>query len=239
MMEHRIEPPLGSRPRRLAVLASIALAGLLIPPDAAMAASPSPLFRAPNPDRGGRTAAAEPEEEVEWEWGEEEEEEEEEEEVELELEEGEEEIEVELEFEEEAPRATPRPGRQAECALRDASARVVASDTSDSLHLSLRYVSPEPVRVEVHYSVDGVRGATRLDPMTLRATRHGRIDYTEHPGGQRMSKLRTAHTLVVTLEASGASRFCRRHSTKRLTSKQHGHGRTVWSEASRHPRARS
>ena len=236
-MEHRIEPLAGTSLRRLAALLSIALAGLLIVGDPGAAAAPFAF--APSPGAGGQTSAmAEPEEEVEWEWGEEEEEEEEEEEVEWEWgEEGEEEIEVELEFEERAPVATKSAYRQTECALQDTSARVVTSDVGDSLHLFLRYASREPVRIEVNYSVDGARGATSLDPITLRATRHGRVDYTEHPSARRMSQIQAAHTLAVTIEVPGAPRSCRRYPTSRLTPR-HSYAHTVWSEAARRPQSR-
>lgn len=236
-MEHRIASPeslAGSPPRRLAALTSIALAGLLIAGGAAPGAT-APASPAPIPSQAGRTPAeAELEEEVEWEWSEREEEEEEE--VEGPLEGSDEEIEVELEFEEKAPPAPSGSGHGAECAVRSASARVVASDLSDTLHLWLSYASREPVRVEIHYSVDGRRGVAHLDPMTLPATRHGRIDYTERPGGRRMSKVRAAQVLFVTLEASGAPRSCRRYATRRLTRRERRSSHTVWSEARRRPR---
>jgi len=229
-MEHRVEPLAGLPLRRLAALLSLALAGFLIASGAASAAT-APTVPTPEPDHGGPAPAeAEPEEEVEWEWSEEEEE------VEWPFEEGEEEIEVELEFEDETPLVPKHPGHAAECALQDTSARVVASDLKDMLHLRLRYASREPVRVEVHYAVEGTRRAAHLNPMTLRPARHGRVDYTEHPGLRRMSRLRAARTLVVTIEMPGASRVCPRYTTKRLTSKQHGPTQTVWSEARRRPR---
>ena len=232
-MEHRIEPPVGSSLRRLAAPISVALASFLIGSGAAAAAT-APIMPTPGPDHGGLTPAeAEPEEEVEWEWSEEEEEE-----VEWPFEEGEEEIEVELEFEEKARLAPNGSAQTTECVVQSASARVVASDVSDALHLRLRYASREPVRVAVHYSVEGTQKAAHLDPMTLPATRHGTIDYTERPGGRRMSKLRAAHALFVTIEASDAPRSCRRYSTRRLTHKERRPTRTVWSEARSRPRIR-
>jgi hypothetical protein len=232
-MEHRVEPLSRLPLRRLAALASIALVGLLIAGAGTAAAATRPIAPAPSPGHPGQTsAAAEPEEEVEWEWGEEEEEE-----VEWPFEEGGE-IEVELEFEEEASLVPNRPGYAAGCALQNASARVVASDLEDMLHLSLRYASREPVRVEVHYGFKGRWRAVHLYPVTLRPARHGRVDYTEHPGFRRMSKLRAARALLVTIEMPGASHACPRYATKRLTSKRHGPTKTVWSEARRRPRAR-
>lgn len=232
-MEHRVELLAGLPLRRLAALLSVALVGFLIASGAAAAAT-APTVPTPGPDHGGPTPAeAEPEEEVEWEWSEEEEEE-----VEWPFEEGEEEIEVELEFDEKAPLAPQASAQATECVVQSASAQVVASDLSDTLHLRLRYASREPVRVEVHYSVEGTQRAAHLDPMTLPATRRGTIDYTERPGGRRMSKLRAAHALFVTIEASGAPRSCRRYSTRRLTHRERRSSRTVWSEAHRRPRSR-
>jgi hypothetical protein len=228
-MEHRIDPHSGLRLRPLAALLSIAIGVALV---ACAIAAAAPRHLSPADANGGpRGAAAEEvEEEVEWEWGEEE--------VEWEFEEGEEEVEVELEFEEEASRAREGAGPPAGCALQGTSARVVASDTSDTLRLSLRYASRESVRVAIHYSMEGAGGAAHLVPSTLHATRHGRLDYTEHPGAHRMSKLRDAHTLVVSIETPGAPDSCRHYSTKRLTSRRHGHAHIVWSETPQHPGAR-
>jgi hypothetical protein len=214
-MEHGIEPSAGSAPRRFAALLSIALVGLLIVGAAVAAAAGAP---APVPSRGGlASAAAEAEEEVEWP-----------------LEEGEGEIEVELEFEEAPPLPTGSEPA-AECVVQSARARVVASDVSNTLRLSLRYASRQPVHVEVHYGAGGARRAAPLDPMTLPATRHGRIDYSERPGDRRMSEVRAARALFVTVEASGPS--CRSHSTRRLTQRERRPTRTVWSEAPRRPLA--
>lgn len=134
----------------------------------------------------------------------------------------------EVEEPEEEPEESGPPPE--ECNLYATTAHVVASDSNDSVHLTVRYEAGEATDVKVEYWLKGGRGSFQLKPLRRHLSTRGTIQGNESLSAPEMAKVRAARVFVIHLEIPGLSQYCERYFTRRLTVK-HGDGsRTTWSE---------
>jgi hypothetical protein len=136
-----------------------------------------------------------------------------------------EEGEAELPEEESEESAPPE-----ECNLYATSARIVASDRNDSVHLTVGYEAGEATNVKVEYWLKGGRGSFQLKPLRRHMSTGGTIQGSELLSTPEMAKVRMARVFVVHLDIPGLSQYCKRYSTLRLTAKRENGNRTTWSE---------
>ncbi len=193
------------RSRPLAALACIAFAISLagaasLAQPAGASPRPTPLTRAVAPSSSPSAAAEEEEPEGE-------------------------ELEEEEEEEEESEAATLPP---AECLLRTATARIIASETHDSVSLAVRYTSYAPSEVTVEYWLKGGRGSLQLGKVRERFAAKGLFHLSEHLGARAMAKARAARAFIVSLDVPAAPSYCDRYAIRRLTLRRVADGQTEW-----------
>lgn len=131
------------------------------------------------------------------------------------------------EAEEESEESNPPPE---ECNLYSTTARLVASDSNDSVRLAIRYEANEATNVKVEYWLKGGRGSFQLKSLRRHMSTRGTIQGSERLSTREMAKVRAARVFVVHLEVPGLPQYCERYCTRRLTAKRESGNRTTWTE---------
>ena len=120
------------------------------------------------------------------------------------------------ESEEESEESSPPPE---ECNLYATTARLVASDRSDTVHLTVRYEAGEAADIKVEYWLKGARGSFQLKSLRRQMSTRGTIQGSERLSAHEMAKVSAARAFVVHLEIPGLPRYCQPYLTRRLTAK--------------------
>jgi hypothetical protein len=139
-------------------------------------------------------------------------------------EETEEEEEEEEEFE--AAHSVPLPS---ECILRSAQPSVAVQFGHGNVRLTLRYATQKPTKAGVVYWLKGSRGSLQLGSVSRHLGERGVIRLNSHLDEREMTKVRSAHAFLVSLDIPDAPAHCSRYLTLRLTAKHQLAKRETWS----------
>jgi len=129
--------------------------------------------------------------------------------------------------EEESENSTPSPE---ECNVHATTARLVASERNDTVHLTVQYEAGEATSVKVEYWLKGDRGNFQLKRLRRQMSTRGTIQGSERLSADAMTKVGAARLFVMHLEIPGLPRYCDRYLTRRLTAKRESGHRAIWSE---------
>jgi hypothetical protein len=134
--------------------------------------------------------------------------------------------EKEEEQEEAEARASGKPPY--ECVLRTARGAVVVQEAQSKLRLQLAYTTFEPAPATIEYRLRGARGSLRFSAGRRHLSESGVVRDTETLSRTVLAKVVAGRSFTVRVLVPGAPGYCRRFSSRQLTTRRVAAARVTW-----------